>query len=108
MKHWCYYTNVVRCLERVEQLCAPKTQAPAYLVWQDDDGSWMIADPDVNWFRGDGPQPDLDVINISVKNKAMPSPAVNRAVTAGKRSASARPNRETPHKISSEWSCTTK
>ncbi len=32
MKYWCYYTDVVRYLERLEKLCARKTKAAAYLV----------------------------------------------------------------------------
>ncbi len=62
MKYWCYYTDVVRYLERLEALCAPKTKAPAYLVWQDDDGPSMIAGPGIEWHRGDGPPPDIDAI----------------------------------------------
>ena len=60
MKYWCYYTDVVRYLEKVEALCAPKTPRGAYLVWTDDDGPHMIAGPGVYWNRGDGPMPDLD------------------------------------------------
>ena len=38
MKYWCYYTDVVRYLERIEALYSPKkAEAPAYLVWQDDE-----------------------------------------------------------------------
>ena len=64
MKYWCYYTDVVRYLERLEALCAPKTKAPAYLIWQDDDGPSMIAGPGIEWHRGDGPPPDIDAINL--------------------------------------------
>ena len=64
MKYWCYYTDVVRYLEKVEALCAQKIQAAAYLVWQDDDGPSMIAGPGVEWFRGDGPPPDIASISL--------------------------------------------
>ena len=55
MKYWCYYTDVVRYLEKLEALHAPKTKAPAYLIWQDDGGPSMIVGPGVEWYRGDGP-----------------------------------------------------
>ena len=77
MKYWCYYTDVVRYLEKLEALCAPKTQAPAYLIWQDDGGPSMIVGPGVEWYRGDGPPPHIDAITLSLINRA-----VNRAVTA--------------------------
>ena len=64
MKYWCYYANVVRYLEKVEALFAPKTRGPAYLVWTDDDGPHMIAGPGIHWYRGDGPMPDLDSLEI--------------------------------------------
>ena len=66
MKYWCYYANVVRYLEKVEALFAPKTRGPAYLVWTDDDGPHMIAGPGIEWYRGDGPMPDLDALEIPV------------------------------------------
>ena len=66
MKYWCYYANVVRYLEKVEALFAPKTRGPAYLVWTDDDGPHMIAGPGIHWYRGDGPMPDLDSLEIPV------------------------------------------
>ena len=66
MKYWCYYTDVVRYLEKVEALFAPKTRGPAYLVWTDDDGPHMIAGPGIHWYRGDGPMPDLDSLEIPV------------------------------------------
>ena len=66
MKYWCYYTDVVRYLERVEKLCARKTEAPAYLVWQDDDGPSMIAGPGIEWHRGEGPPPDIDAVSLRV------------------------------------------
>ena len=28
MKHWCYYTDVVRYLERLERVSAKRTQVP--------------------------------------------------------------------------------
>jgi len=75
MTYWCYYTRVVSYLERLEATQAAKTQTGAYLVWRDDDGPWMVAGPDIDWFRGDGPCPlgDLAGQPISVKNKAMPT-----------------------------------
>ena len=66
MKYWCYYANVVRYLEKVEALFVPKTRGPAYLVWTDDDGPHMIAGPGIHWYRGDGPMPDLDALEIPV------------------------------------------
>ena len=66
MKYWCYYANVVRYLEKVEALFTPKTRGPAYLVWTDDDGPHMIAGPGIHWYRGDGPMPDLDALEIPV------------------------------------------
>ena len=66
MKYWCYYANVVRYLEKVEALFAPKTRGPAYLVWTDEDGPHMIAGPGIHWYRGDGPMPDLDSLEIPV------------------------------------------
>ena len=66
MKYWCYYANVVRYLEKVEALFVPKTRGPAYLVWTDDDGPHMIAGPGIHWYRGDGPMPDLDSLEIPV------------------------------------------
>ena len=66
MKYWCYYANVVRYLEKVEALLAPPTRGPAYLVWTDDDGPHMIAGPGIHWYRGDGPMPDLDSLEIPV------------------------------------------
>ena len=65
MKYWCYYTDVVRYLERLEALYSQKkAEGPAYLVWQDDDGPSMIAGPGIEWYRGDGPPPDIDAINL--------------------------------------------
>ena len=101
MKYWCYYTDVVRYLEKLEALYAPKTKAPAYLIWQDDGGPSMIVGPGVEWYRGDGPPPHIDAITVSLINRA-----VNRAVTARERSACVRPNRKKPHEISAEQSCT--
>ena len=65
MKYWCYYTDVVRYLERIEAGQSQKTAAPAYLIWQDDDGPSMIVGPGVEWYRGNGPPPDIDAITIS-------------------------------------------
>ena len=70
MKYWCYYANVVRYLEKVEALFVPKTRGPAYLVWTDDDGPHMIAGPGIHWYRGDGPMPDLDSLEIPVSIRA--------------------------------------
>ena len=70
MKYWCYYANVVRYLEKVEALFVPKTRGPAYLVWTDDEGPHMIAGPGIHWYRGDGPMPDLDALEIPVSIRA--------------------------------------
>ena len=65
MKYWCYYTDIVRYLERIEESQSQKkAEAPAYLIWQDDDGPSMIAGPGIDWHRGDGPPPDIDAINL--------------------------------------------
>ena len=67
MKYWCYYTDVVRYLERLEALYSQKkAEGPAYLIWQDDDGPSMIAGPGIEWHRGDGPPPDIDAINLRI------------------------------------------
>ena len=65
MKYWCYYTDVVRYLERLEAGQSQKREAHAYLVWQDGDGPSMIIGPGVEWYRGDGPPPDIDAITVS-------------------------------------------
>ena len=85
MKYWCYYANVVRYLEKVEALLAPITRGPAYLVWTDDDGPHMIAGPGIEWYRGQGPMPDLDALEKSIR-------AAHRAPAAREGSACARPN----------------
>ena len=59
MKHWCYYANVVRYLEKLEANAVKKKKRGAYLVWRDDEGPHMIAGPDIYWHRGAGPMPDL-------------------------------------------------
>ena len=79
MKYWCYYANVVRYLEKVEALFAPKTRGPAYLVWTDDDGPHMIAGPGIHWYRGDGPMPDLDALEIPVSINAREGSASARS-----------------------------
>ena len=61
MKHWCYYTRVVSYLERLEANQSQNTRTGAYLVWRDDDGPVMVAGPDIDWFRGDGPCPIGDL-----------------------------------------------
>ncbi len=101
MKYWCYYTDVVRYLERLEASQSPKTAAPAYLVWQDDDGPSMIIGPGVEWYRGDGPPPDIDAISMSLINRARR----NRAATVRERSARARPNRMKTSGIAAERAC---
>ena len=102
MKYWCYYANVVRYLEKVEALLAPITRGPAYLVWTDDDGPHMIAGPGIHWYRGDGPMPDLDSLEIPVgtarASKRSPASArstPNRVPTAREGSACARSTRKT-------------
>ena len=59
MKHWCYYANVVRYLEKLEANAVKKKKRGADLVWTDDEGPHMIAGPDIYWHRGAGPMPDL-------------------------------------------------
>ena len=93
MKYWCYYTDVVRYLERLEALYSQKkAEGPAYLVWQDDDGPSMIAGPGIEWHRGDGPPPDIDAINVRIGRPSAPRrrPS-NRAASARLRSTP-RPN----------------
>ena len=74
MKYWCYYTDVVRYLERIEAGQSQKTAAPAYLIWQDDDGPSMIIGPGVEWYRGNGPPPDIDAITVSAGRPLAPAP----------------------------------
>ena len=70
MKYWCYYTDVVRNLERLEALYSQKkAEGPAYLIWQDDDGPSMIAGPGIEWHRGDGPPPDIDAITLTARQR---------------------------------------
>ena len=66
MKYWCYYTDVVRYLERIEARQSQKTEGPAYLIWQDDVGPSMIAGPGIEWHRGEGPPPDIDAVSLRV------------------------------------------
>ena len=94
MKHWCYYTDVVRYLERLERVSATRTQVPAYLVWVDDDGPHMIAGPGIEWYRGDGPMPDIDTINIA-----------HGAARVSKRSPSSRPIGTKTRGISTRGPC---
>ena len=105
MKYWCYYTDVVRYLEKLEALYAPKTKAPAYLVWQDDDGPSMIVGPGVEWYRGDGPPPHLDAITVSLINRAV-NRTLDGAATVRERSARTPLNPKKTRKISVERSCT--
>ena len=75
MKYWCYYTDVVRNLERLEALYSQKkAEGPAYLIWQDDDGPSMIAGPGIEWHRGDGPPPDIDAITLRAGRPPAPAP----------------------------------
>ena len=89
MKHWCYYTRVVSYLEKLEALCAPNTKTAHFLVWTDDDGPHMIVGPGVEWYRGDGPMPELDGITAP----AFPQTRNKGAVRVSKRSPSKRPIR---------------
>ncbi len=57
MKYGRYYKDVVRRLERIEARRSHKAGAPAYLIWQDEDGPSMIVGPGIEWHRGDGPPP---------------------------------------------------
>ena len=95
MKYWCYYANVVRYLETVEALFVPKTRGPAYLVWTDDDGPHMIAGPGIHWYRGDGPMPDLDALEIPVSIGAA---RVSKRLPTSARST--RTRRNTPRTVS--------
>jgi len=104
MKHWCFYANVVRNLERLEAGAAQKKPGGAYLVWSDDEGPHMIAGPDIDWHRGAGPMPDLEGLNISARppvraRNASDGSASERRASDGRASdtsASARPNRKAP------------
>ena len=95
MKYWCYYANVVRYLEKVEALLAPITRGPAYLVWTDDDGPHMIAGPGIHWYRGDGPMPDLDSLEIPVSINAREGSASAQS-TPKKKLRAARVSKRSP------------
>ncbi len=99
MKYWCYYANVVRYLEKVEALFVPKTRGPAYLVWTDDDGPHMIAGPGIHWYRGDGPMPDLDALEIPVSINA-PIGAARVSKRLPPNPQSTRTRRNTPRTVS--------
>ena len=99
MKYWCYYANVVRYLEKVEALYAPKTRGPAYLVWTDDEGPHMIAGPGIEWYRGDGPMPDLDALEIPVSITA-PIGAARVSKRLATSALSTRTCRNTPRTVS--------
>ena len=99
MKYWCYYANVVRYLEKVEALFVPKTRGPAYLVWTDDDGPHMIAGPGIHWYRGDGPMPDLDALEIPVSITA-PTGAARVSKRLATSALSTRTRRNTPRTVS--------
>ncbi len=73
MKHWCYYANVVRYLEKLEAGAAKKKQRGAYLVSTDDEGPHMIAGPDIYWHRGAGPMPDLEGLRNGAASVSKPS-----------------------------------
>ena len=83
MKHWCFYARVVSYLERLEAGEPQKTPTGAYLVWRDEDGLWMVAGPDIDWFRGDGPLPDIEGLIISgaarVSKRSLPNALSTRA-----------------------------
>ena len=67
MKHWCHFSRVVSYLERVEAGVPDNTPKGRYLVWTDEDGPHMIAGPGIHWYRGDGPMPDLDSLELPVR-----------------------------------------
>ena len=98
-QYWCYYANVVRYLEKVEALFVPKTRGPAYLVWTDDDGPHMIAGPGIHWYRGDGPMPDLDALEIPVSITA-PIGAARVSKRLATSALSTRTRRNTPRTLS--------
>ena len=67
MKHWCFYANVVRYLEKLEaNAAAQKKNRGALLVWRDDDGPHMIAGPGIYWHRGAGPMPNINGLKASI------------------------------------------
>ena len=85
-----YYPKIVSFLERLEARQVQNTPTGAYLVWRDDDGPWMVAGPDIDWFRGDGPLPDLEGLTMSVTNKPINKARPNRAPNTSEGSATAR------------------
>ena len=83
MKHWCFYANVVRYLEKLEaNAAAKKKNGGAILVWRDDDGPHMIAGPGIYWHRGAGPMPNIKGLNAT----AAPSTPPTGAARVSKRS----------------------
>jgi len=90
MRHGSYYPKIVSFLERLEAAQAQNTPTGAYLVWRDEDGPWMVAGPDIDWFRGDGPLPDLPGLTMSLTNKPINRARPNRAPNTSEGSAAAR------------------
>jgi len=84
-----YYPKIVSFLERLEARQVQNTPTGAYLVWRDDDGPWMVAGPDIDWFRGDGPLPDLPGLTMSATNKPINRARPNRAPNTSEGSATA-------------------
>jgi len=117
MRHWCFYTRVVSYLERLEAGQVQNTPTGAYLVWRDDDGPWMVAGPDIDWFRGDGPLPDIEGLilsgaarvhkrsapnSLSTRAKQDAASASNRAPNASEGSASVPSNSREPQRAATE------
>ncbi len=93
---------------------AAKYPNRAYLVWRDDDGPWMVAGPDIDWFRGDGPPPDIEglIVSRAVRvRKRLPPNALstraklNRAPNAREGSATIQPNKNKVSETSAKRSC---
>ena len=107
MKHWCFYTRVVSYLDRLEAGEPQKTPTGAYLVWRDEDGPWMVAGPDIDWFRGDGPLPDIEGLVLSgaarVSKRSPPSALSTQAkqnTTPNKSTRSRNATTEPPTQLS--------
>ena len=96
MKHWSHFSRVVSYLERVEAGVPDNTPKGRYLVWTDDDGPHMIAGPGIHWYRGDGPMPDLDSLELPVsEGSATRRRSLSTPETPTGRSLRTRPNPNT-------------
>ena len=88
MKHWCHFSRVVSYLERVEAGVPDNTPKGRYLVWTDEDGPHMIAGPGIEWYRGDGPMPDLDSLELPVSEGSAGRSSLVEVVRTARRSLS--------------------